>query len=180
VSPSTLKQEVASVRACWNWAVDAGLLRGAFPAKGLRFPKEEEKERFRTFAEIEAVIAAEKPGDVRAEMLWEALYLTRTEVEEFLAHVRKNATLPWVYPMVAFAAYTGARRSEMLRALATDVDLAGGVITIREKKRVQGKRSHRLAPVTPKLGEILGPWLASKPTHPSLFCQASPVARSKP
>jgi hypothetical protein len=27
---------------------------------------------------------------------------------------------------MAFATYTGARRSEMLRALASDVDLAGG------------------------------------------------------
>src|SRR5205814_1327365 len=50
-----------------------------------------------------------------------------------------HGTLPWVFPMVAFAAYTGARRSEMLRALATDVDLTGsGRHRAREEAR-QGK-----------------------------------------
>ncbi len=175
----TLKKEIATVRACWNWAAHGGLLKGAFPGRGLRFPKEEEKEPFRTFAEIEAIIAAEKPDDDRRKALWEGLYLTRPEVEEFLQYVRGQATLPWVFPMVAFAAYTGARRSEILRALATDVDLAGGVVTIREKKRVKGKRSTRTAPVTPKLAEILRAWLAVRPDCPFLFCQAQRVTRSK-
>ena len=71
VSPVTLKKEVATVRACWNWAVHAGVPKGAFPGKGLRFPKEEEKEPFRTFAEIEAVIAAEDPDGARQDTLWE-------------------------------------------------------------------------------------------------------------
>jgi integrase len=179
VAAVTLKKEIANVRACWNWAVHGGLLKGAFPGKGLRFPKEEEKEPFRTFAEIEAIIAAEKPDDDRKEALWEGLYLTRPEVEEFLCYVREQATLPWVFPLVAFAAYTGARRSEILRALVTDVDLAGGVVTIREKKRVKGKRSTRTAPVTPRLAEILRAWLAARPDCPFLFCQAQRVTRSK-
>jgi integrase len=179
VSAATLKKEVATVRACWNWAVHAGLIKGTFPGRGLRFPKEEEKEPFRTFAEIEAVIAAEKADGTRQVALWEGLYLTRPELEKFLAHVRRHGTQPWVYPMVAFAAFTGARRSEMLRALATDVDLVGGSVTIREKKRVVGKRSTRTAPVTPKLAEALRGWLAVRPESPFLFCQAERVTRSK-
>jgi hypothetical protein len=75
--------------------VHGGVLKGTFPGKGLRFPKEEEKEPFRTFAEIEAVIAAGQLDDAKKDVLWEALYLMRPEVEEFLAIVRKNATLPW-------------------------------------------------------------------------------------
>jgi integrase len=179
VAPATLKKEIATVRACWNWAVHGGGLKGVYPAKGLRFPKEEEKEPFRTFAEIEAIIAAENPDDDRLEMLWEALYLTRPEIEEFLDYVRQNATLPWVYPMMAFAAFTGARRSEMLRALATDVDLVGGMVLLREKKRVKGRRSTRTAPVTPKLAAVLRDWLAMRPECPFLFCQAQRVTRSK-
>jgi len=58
VAPVTLKKEMATVRACWNWAVHGGVLKGSFPGRGLRFPKEEEKEPFRTFTEIEAIIAA--------------------------------------------------------------------------------------------------------------------------
>jgi integrase len=171
VSPVTVKKEVATLRACWNWAVAGKVLSGDFPGKGLRFPKEDEKEPFRTFSEIRALGGA---GG-----LWEALYLTKAEVEEFLAHVKENGTLPWVYPMVAFAAYTGARRSELLRALAADVDLAGGTVTVREKKRVRGKRSTRTAPLTPKLAEVLRGWLAVRPGSPFLFCQARHVSRSR-
>src|SRR5207245_1824994 len=171
----TLKKEMASIRACWNWAVQSGLLKGAFPGRGLRFPKEEEKEPFRTFAEIEAALAL---SPERTE-LWEALYLTLPEVEELVAFVREHGTLPWVFPMVAFAAYTGARRSEMLRALVSDVDLAGGTVTIREKKRVRGKRSTRTAPITAKLAAILKDWVAIRPASQYLFCQAQQVTRSK-
>jgi len=179
VAAVTMKKEIATLRACWNWAVHGDLLKGAFPNKGLRFPKEEEKERFRTFAEIQAIIKSEKPDDARKKVLWEALYLTKPEVEEFLAYVRKNGTQPWLFPMVAFGAYTGARRSEMLRALVSDLDLRGGAVTIREKKRVRGKRSTRTAPTPPKLEAVLRDWLALRPESPHLFCQAQRVTHSK-
>jgi hypothetical protein len=39
VAPVTLKKEMATVRACWNWAVHGGVLKGMFPGKGLRFPQ---------------------------------------------------------------------------------------------------------------------------------------------
>ena len=71
----------------------AGWSRASSPA-GPAFPKEEEKEPFRTFAEIEAIIAAENPDDAPEEALWEVLYLTRPEVEEFLAYVRRTARCP--------------------------------------------------------------------------------------
>jgi integrase len=136
---------------------------------------EEEKEPFRTFAEIEAIIAAEHPDDDRKD----ALYVTKPELEEFLEHVWLNGTLPWLYPMVAFAAFTGARRSEMLRALLADVDLEAGIVTIREKKRLRGKRSTRTVPITPKLAAALRAWFAARPDSSHLFCQAIDVCRSK-
>jgi hypothetical protein len=54
-----MKKEIAAVGACWNWAVHGDLVKGRFPSRGLRFPKEDEKEPFRTLAEIETIIAAE-------------------------------------------------------------------------------------------------------------------------
>jgi integrase len=67
----------------------------------------------------------------------------------------------------------------MLRALASDVDLAGKTVTLREKKRTRGKRSNRTAPPTPKLAETLRDWLAVRPASPFLFCQSQGVTRSK-
>lgn len=138
--PVPLKKELATFRACWNWTAHAGVLKGTFPGRGLRFPKEEEKEPFRTFAEIEAMAAADPARDE----MWESLYLTRPEVEELLAHVRGHGTQPWVYPMVAFAAYTEARRSEMLRGLATDVDL--GAVSSPSARRSGSRASAPRAP----------------------------------
>jgi integrase len=59
------------------------------------------------------------------------------------------------------------------------VDLAGGTVLLREKKRVKGRRSTRTAPVTPKLAAVLRDWLAMRPECPFLFCQAQRVTRSK-
>ncbi|HYT90223.1 MAG TPA: hypothetical protein VEL76_16060 [Gemmataceae bacterium] len=39
VAPVTLKKEIATVRACWNWGVHGGLLKGTFPSHGLAFPQ---------------------------------------------------------------------------------------------------------------------------------------------
>jgi integrase len=179
VAPVTLRKELATLRACWNWAVQGGLLKGTFPGKGLRFQKEEEKEPFRTFKEIESILASRALDSKVEASLWESLYLTTAEIEEFIAYVQQNGTLPWVYPLVAFAAYTGARRSEMLRALLTDLDLEAGVVTIREKKRVRGKTSSRTVNIGSRLAGILRDWLAIRPDCPFLFCQAQQVARSK-
>jgi integrase len=52
-------------------------------------------------------------------------------------------------------------------------------LTIREKKRVKGKRSTRRAPLTPLLKDALQAWLAVHPGGPYLFCQAGEVAHSK-
>jgi integrase len=39
---------------------------------------------------------------------------------------------PWFYPALVFAAYTGARRGEVLATRWPDLDLDGGTVTIRE------------------------------------------------
>ncbi len=179
LSAATLKKEIASLRACWNWGVQTGLVKGTFPSRGLRYPKEDAKEPFRSYAEIQAIIARDHPGASRLKDLWDGLYLTKDELEELLTHAERFATLPWVYPMLVTAAYTGARRSELLRALVGDFDLDGGTATLREKKRVRGRRSTRTVPLAPKVVEVLRVWLAVKPASPLLFCQAEHVCRSK-
>jgi hypothetical protein len=51
----------------------------------------------------------------------------------------------------------------MIRAQVGDVDLGGGVVTLREKKRVKGRETTRRVPLTPLLEEVLKAWLADHP-----------------
>ena len=121
-----------------------------------------------TMAEIERQIAA--GGD--PDTLWEALYLQASELAELLAHVKDKAPHPWIYPLFCFAAHTGARRSEILRALVADVDFTGNTVLVREKKRSRGQRTTRRVPLTPFLKKVLKDWLAIHPGGPALFCHA--------
>ena len=142
VSPATIKKEIVTLRTAWNWAVQFGLVTGKYPQRGLRYPRDEEKRPFMTWAEIERRIDA---GEDAAD-LWECLYLQKDEIAALLNHVKAHALHPWIYPLFCFAAYTGARRSEIIRAAVADLDFASLTITIREKKRVRGKDSTRRAP----------------------------------
>jgi integrase len=175
ISPVTMRKEIATIRAAWNWGGQVGLTSGQFPNKGLRYPKATEKPPFMTWTEIERAVRS----GADAEDLWECLYLTLPEITELLDYVQGAARQPWVYPMFSFAAHTGARRSEMLRALVSDVDFAGNTVLIREKKRARGKRTSRRVPLTPTLAGVLKEWLAVHPGGKYLFAQAQEVARSK-
>jgi len=179
LSPTTMRKEMASFRAAWNWGVQAGLVKGAFPNKGLKFPKLDEKPPFQTWAEIERRI--EKGGLTKNQIadLWDCLYLRTEEIAELLESVEKHATAPWLYPVVAAAGHTGARRSELLRTEIADVDLSGNTILIHEKKRSREKRTTRRVPITPFLRRVLEEWLQVHPGGPWLFAQNIHVFRSK-
>lgn len=175
ISPVTIRKEIATVRAAWNWGEPMELTSGRFPSKGLRYPKADEKPPFMTMTEIERQLAAGGNPDT----LWEALYLQAGEIADLLALVKVKAPHPWIYPLFCFAAHTGARRSEILRALVTDVDFTGNTVLVREKKRSRGQRTTRRVPLTPFLKKVLKKWLAVHPGGSALFCHAGTAARSK-
>jgi integrase len=81
--------------------------------------------------------------------------------------------------MVCFAAHTGARRSELLRARVADLDFEGETVLIREKKRQKGRRTTRRAPLSPFLVGVLREWLGHHPGGPYLFCHGDVVGCSK-
>jgi integrase len=81
--------------------------------------------------------------------------------------------------MFCFAAHTGARRSEILRAEVRDVDFDGMTVEVRERKRVRGKRSARRVPLTGHLAAVLKDYLRGHPGGPYLFYNAGAVARRK-
>jgi hypothetical protein len=52
---------------------------------------------------------------VEVDELWDAVYLTQPEIAEVLDFAKANANHAWIYPSLAFAAHTGARRAEIIR-----------------------------------------------------------------
>ena len=72
----------------------------------------------------------------------ESTVLNEKELRHLLAEARSPtvlakkrgtvSSLPWFYPALVFAAYTGARRGEVLATRWPDLDLDGGTVTIRE------------------------------------------------
>ena len=179
LSPVTMRKEMASLRAAWNWAVHAGLLTGPFPNKGIKFPKTTEKPPFQTWAEIERQFAQSPLSDAEQQEFWSCLFLGPEEIGELLDFVKGAAIQPWLHAMFCFAAHTGARRSEMIRAKIVDVDLAAGSVRIQEKKRVHGHRTSRRVALSPFLADVLREWLTIHPGGPFLFAQNSHVFRSK-
>jgi integrase len=175
ISPITIRKEIATLRAAWNWGGPMDLTSGNFLNRGLRYPKADDKPPFMTCDEIERQVKAGGDPDV----LWDALYLQTTEIDELLAQVKAKDSHSWIYPLFAFAAHTGARRSEIIRALVADVDFKGNTVLIREKKRARGKRTTRRVPLTPLLNGVLKDWLNEHPGGPFLFCHGDVVSRSK-
>lgn len=165
VLPVTIKKEIDTFRTAWNWGLTMRWIDQPFPAKGLVYPKTDEKLPFMTWDEIKRRIRA----GAEADLLWECLYLNTKEIEALLAHVQCKRGPTWVYPMLATAAYTGARRSELIRALQEDIDLKGNILTIREKKRARGSRTTRRVPISSPLARTLKVWLRQRRGCTHLF-----------
>jgi hypothetical protein len=83
LSPVPLRTEMASLRACWNWGIQSGKLQGAFPNRGLKYPKANEKPPFQTWEEIERQIARGGLTPAEEEDLWDGWFRFRSR-EAFL------------------------------------------------------------------------------------------------
>lgn len=172
LSPVTLQKDLASFRAMWNWGVRMRHLSGPHPAKGVVFPKGDEKVKFLTRDQIERRLARGGLTAIQTRELWHCLFLTKAEVADFLAFVREAARPKFLYPLFHFVAHTGARRSEAARAEVADLDLDAGLMVIREKKRDHKARSYRRVPLSGGLSAVLRDWLAVHPGGPHLFGEA--------
>ena len=179
IAPVTIKKEISTLRAAWNWGRRNKLVEPEWPGGGLVYHKVSEKPPFQTREEIERQISAGGLTPEQTRELWQALYLTKAEMDEALEIIRAEAAHPWIHPMAATAAFTGARRSELIRMRVSDVDFAANVVVVREKKRVRGKLTTRRVPLGKALAAILRDYLATHPGGPYFFCHAGHVERSK-
>ena len=127
-------------------------------------PKPEEAEKFMTWAEIKRRIARGGLTPQQEKELWKYIFLDEKLVAELLEHVKKAASHPFIYPMFVFAAYTGARRSEICRSMMDDFKFDDDVVMIRERKRRKDlAASSRQVPMHPKLKEVMQDWFKSHP-----------------
>jgi integrase len=166
-SPATIKKEIVSLRTAWNWARRQLGLAEEFPGGKLDYAKIEEGLPFMTWDEAERRIAA---GD-DPKKVWDRLYLRPAEITELLEYVKTRPISPWVVPMFVFAAYTGARRSEIVRVLPSDIDLHSGFVTLRERKRDKTRTTTRRVPVSTVLRDSLVQWTKDRANGKTLFCK---------
>ncbi len=167
LSSTTIRKELSTFRTVWTWAVSKGYVSGPFPNQNLRFPKTTDKPPFQTRLEIERRISLGGLSEAAARELWDCLFLTVSETEEVLSYVKENTAYDFLYPMAVLAAHTGARRSELARSQVCDFDFIAGTVQIHEKKRVKGRRTTRMVPLSPKLMKVIQDWFAQK--RPSTF-----------
>lgn len=172
VQPRTVKKELGTLVYVWNrWALPRGLVPEQLVTAGVSFGKDRAKPPFQTRAQIERQLARGGLNEFEQARLWECLFLTLPEVEELLDFVRDCGAQRYVYPMFAFAAHTGARRSEIMRSRIDDFDLAAGTVVIREKKRETDKReTYRTVPLTPRLREVMRDWFEAHPGGAHTIC----------
>jgi integrase len=167
ISPATIKKELISLRTAWNWAVSMTWLKGRYPTRGLKYPKGDQKPPFMTYDEVKRTGAS-----------WESLYLQPHEVKDLLGYARDHSTTQWIYPMLVTAAYTGARRSELIRAKVQDVNFAESVFTIHERKRVHGTRTTRRVTMTKELSSILKSYLDGRLSGPLFVQDGEAISRN--
>jgi integrase len=143
--------------------------------KRLTFPKGTAREPFQTWEQFERkvdVLRRSQRLTPEAEaQLWGCLYLDEGQVKACLEHVREHAEHPFVHPMFAFCAYTGARRSEILRSERDDWDFAAGAVAIRQKKAdTSCTFTLRPVPIHPSLAAIMRAWFEKHPGGPATIC----------
>lgn len=167
LSATTIRKELGTFRTVWTWAISRGYVSGPFPNQNLRFPKTTDKPSFQTRVEIERRISYGGLSEASKRELWDCLFLTVAETEEILNYLKENAGYDFLYPMAVLAAHTGARRSELTRSQVGDFDFTAGTVQIHEKKRVKGRRTTRMVPLSSRLGQVMQVWFAGK--RPSVF-----------
>jgi len=183
VSGKTIKKELTTLMQIWDWARQRGCVRRPCPVRDLhrprkwavKMPKPEEPQKFMTWEEIERRIARGGLTAQQAKELWKYVFLDEKLVSELLEHVAKVAKHAFIYPMFAFAAYTGARRSEICRSLVDDFKFDEDVVMIRERKRRKDlAASTRQVPMHSKLKKAMKEWFKSHPG--GQFAIAAPLS----
>ncbi|MEO6811935.1 MAG: hypothetical protein ABI353_22730, partial [Isosphaeraceae bacterium] len=124
IQRETIQKELKTLRQAWMW-VAGNRAREGFPAptwamRELSFPKAREPLPFMSWGQIEKEIGRGNLNKSENDDLWDCLWLDKGQVRELLEFVSQASAPAFLHPMIAFAAYTGARRSELCRSRLAD------------------------------------------------------------
>ncbi len=173
ISHVTIQKEIGTLSSVWNrWARPLGLVEGPAPTQGLIYAKARSNPPFQTREQIQRQLARGGFSALEARDLWGSLFLTLGQVQELIGQVEAHRGRLWVHVAFCIAAYTGARRSEILRSRVDDLDFDAGTITIREKKRDRSREmTFHTVPVSAGLRQVLREWLQDDhPGGPYTIC----------
>ncbi len=179
LSATTIRKELSTFRTVWTWAISMKYVSQPFPNQNLRFPKTTDKPPFQTRTEIERRVALGGLTDADRNDLWDCLFLRIAEIDEMLDHLKQHSEYDFLYPMAVLAAHTGARRSELVRSQVCDFDFTAGTVLIHEKKRVKGRRTTRMVPLSPKLIAVIQEWFCEKRRSVFTFPRELNVSRER-
>ncbi len=180
IQPHTIKKELQTFKQFWDFARARHYVEGDCPTLHVRLPKPDEKPPFHTWPQIEAAIAKGGLTELQIDELWDSLFLGEKEIQELVAYVKKNAEHPFVYAMFAFTAFTGARRSEIIRSQVRDFQFDNNLVLIREKKRRhEVSVSFRRVQLHAQLRAIMDDWFKVHPGGPYTICTPPNFLRSK-
>lgn len=160
VKAKTVRKAVATLRFVWNWSYRRGQVPAKFPEVELVFPKEKQPEPFRTYDQVQTILARGGIDPRRERELWDGLFLDPKQVAEVLHNVSLKPNTKYLHPFLVTAAYTGARRSELFRARVEDFDFAGKLVLLREKKRSREKETFRTVDMAPQVEAVMRRYFA--------------------
>jgi integrase len=162
----TIKKELATLRVVWRWAFQRKHVTTppVWKMADLTLPKSHEKPPFQTWDQITRKIERGRLKPAEIVSLWESLWLDQSQTIECLAWVREHVRQPFLFPMFAFAAFTGARRGEIIRSERDDWDFDTGFVTLRQKKADKSRSfTRRNVPLHPELAQTMQAWFANHP-----------------
>lgn len=149
VGAVTVNKEVATLHGLFGFALDAGIVP-ANPVAGLERLKVDEAPEFRTLDEIERLLREGVFTPDEEKRLRQARVLEPHEIDELIDLAKGKAA----YVPVCVAAFTGARRGEIVRLTWADVEPDAIVLRSRKQSRKETWKRRRVA-IHPRLLTVL-------------------------
>jgi integrase len=170
-SPTTVTKERVTVMEFFNWAVRASYLPASPAANLTKVKAAGDRPAFKTYQEIEAIVARGglSPREVLA--LWDCLFLNPGEIADLLATVRARSRHDVSLVLHAIPAYTGMRRGEVMRLRWSDIEFGQDAVVARSKKQSrQEVETSRRIDLHPELKALLLDWRGKRPSGQFVAC----------